>query len=82
MLGWERLAQEVEEGGSGMLGRELLLGLRVKIGHFDGGVSSVEVGVGPAKGDPSGVVVGNVPAVGLIDDCSCAGGAFPVMRSG
>ena len=51
-----RLSVRSSENGSGMLGRVLLMGLRVK--------SSVEVGVGPAKGDPSEVVVDDVPRVG------------------
>ena len=47
-----------------------MMALRVKFGGFDGEVSSVEVKVGPAKGDPSGIVVDDIPAIGLLDDCS------------
>jgi hypothetical protein len=54
-----------------MLGGVLLMGLRVKLGRFDGEVS------GPAKGDPSGVVVDDAPAVGLADDCSWRRRRFP-----
>ena len=62
---------EVEEDGSGMLGRVLLMGLRVKLGRFDGEVSV------PAKGDPSGVIVDDAPAVGLTDSCSWRRRRFP-----
>ena len=52
-----------------------MMGLRVKLGCFEGEVSV------PAKGDPSGVVVDNGPAVGLVMIVCGASGTFPVMRS-
>ena len=62
----------MEEDGSGMLeGGVLLMGLRVKLGRFDGKVSE------PAKGDPSGVVDDDAPAVGLADGCSLRRRRFP-----
>ena len=62
---------EVEEDGSGMLGRVLVMELRVKLGHFDGEVSV------PANGDPSGVVVDDAPTVDLTDNCSWRRQRFP-----
>ena len=62
---------EVEEDGSGMLGGVLLMGVRVKLGRFDGKVSE------PAKGDLSGVVDDDAPTVGLADGCSLRRRRFP-----
>ena len=61
----------MEEDGSGILGRVLLVRLSVKLGRFDGEVSV------PAKRDPSGVVVDDAPAVGLTDNCSWRRRRFP-----